>query len=181
MYRENRSRAKMLWEFELSWCRLRWDLPMCRCHSHPGYLLPVIAIALAIYWLMDGFGSPAATDHDAMVGTWTDENGEPGNSIRFYSVPVDLPGSPIVRGFEGHGTVVGWLGEKQATAEWNFGSFDPLVLNVNVGKTMWFAAVRKLDEDHILIRFGRDPEEMMRPGATDHPDTKRLTRIAREP
>ena len=152
---------------------------MCRCVSQPWYLLLFVAIALAAYLFTVDAGLPATTDREAMIGTWTDPTGEPGNSIRFYTVPVKLPTSPLVGGLEGRATAVGMLGQNRAEATWNYGSFDPLVLNINVGTISWFAAVRKLDNDHILIRFGRDPAEMMQPGAIDHPATKRLTQIGR--
>lgn len=153
---------------------------MFRCHSQPWYVLPIVAIGLFIYWFMPDHGSAPTTDRDAMIGTWTDENGEPGNSVRFYSVPIDLPGSPIVTGMEGHLTLINFLGEKEAQGVWNYGYWDPLVVNIIVGKTCWYAAIRKLADDHILIRFGRDPNEMMQPGAIDHPKTMKLKRISRE-
>ena len=89
-------------------------------------------------------------------------------------------GSPLAEAYEGHITLVHFLGEEKATATWNHGSRKPAVLNITVGDTGWFAAVRKVDDDHIRIRFGTDAEEMYRPEAIDHPDTRTLTRIGRE-
>jgi hypothetical protein len=153
---------------------------MYRCHSQPWRLLPIIAVGIIAYWLATGKVAPSPIDREAMIGTWTDETGEPGNSISFYLVPVDMPTSPVITGSEGRATICNLLGEKLGQAIWNYGSWDPLVLNINVGTQSWYAVIRKLDDEHILVRFGRDPSEIMRPGAIDHPDTKRLTRIGRE-
>jgi hypothetical protein len=153
---------------------------MLRTHSQPWIALPFAVIGLAAYWFASDFNAYPRTDREAMIGEWVDEAGEPGNSIRFYFVEVDIPGAPWAKGLEGHAEIAGWLGEKQAQAIWNYGYWDPLVLNVIIGKKVWYAAIRKLDDDHILIRFGADPTEMMRSESLDHPDTKRLTRIGRE-
>jgi len=124
-------------------------------------------------------GSPAAADDQfAMIGTWTDEAGEPGNSIRFYLVERDLGTGPI-KAFEGHATLVKFLGKETAKANWNSGSRDPSVVNFSIGKQNWYIQLRELDEDHILVRFGRNAEEIYRNGALEHPDAKVLTRIAR--
>lgn len=139
----------------------------------------VIAIAVAV-WFVNQTESQSTIDREAMIGTWTDEDGKPGNSIRFYFVAKDIPGAPATC-LEGHVTAVGLLGDGQVDAIWNYGGWNPLVLNVMTEKKSWYAQVRKLDDDHILIRLGDDPVEMMKPEAIDHPDTRRLTRIGREP
>jgi hypothetical protein len=149
-------------------------------HSPFAYLAFVAGLLLAWYW-SGGFDSPAREDREAMIGTWTEEAGPPANSFRFYYVARDIPGVPCVQAYEGHATLVKQLGQEEAAAQWNYGSFDPLVLNFWDGGRAWYVAVRKLDEDHILVRFGADAEEMYRPGAIDHPDARRLTRTGREP
>jgi hypothetical protein len=144
---------------------------------HPALTYLAFVAALLAAWYRSG--APArgpAGDRDAMIGTWTEEGGPPGNSIRFYYVPRDLPGIPGVQAYEGHATLTKQLGAEEAVAEWNYGSLDPLVLNFCLDGRAWFVAVRKVDDDHILVRFGTDAEEMYRPGALDHPDTRRLTR-----
>ena len=72
----------------------------------------------------------------------------------------------------------GFLSEKQTQGIWNYGVWEPLVLNIIVGKQAWYAAILKQDDDHILIRFGKDPSEMMQPGSINHAETRRLTRIS---
>jgi hypothetical protein len=150
--------------------------------------IPPIAVAAAAL----GFGTAVLlqtnsalepeSDRDAMIGTWTDEDGEPGNSIRFFLVTAqDTPDMQYVSAHHGHATIVGLLGRKEAKATWNYGQWDPLVLNVMVGRRAWFVAIRKLDDDHLLMRFGTDAADMYRPDAIEHPDTRRFRRIGREP
>ena len=150
-------------------------------HSPFAYVALVAVLVLVWFWY-GGFadGGPRE-DRDAMIGTWTDPAGPPGNSIRFYYVPRDIPGASYAKAYEGHITLMKFLGQEEAPAIWNYGSWDPLVLNLIVGNKAYFAAIQKVDDDHILIRFGSDPEEMYRPGAIDHPDTRRLVRTGREP
>jgi len=123
-------------------------------------------------------GWPSTADDDLMmIGTWTDEAGEPGNSIRFYLVERDLPGTGPIKAYEGHATLVKFLGKETAKATWNSGSSDPRVLNFSIGRQAWYIQLRKLDDDHILVRFGRDAKEMYRTGALDHPEARVLTRV----
>jgi hypothetical protein len=154
---------------------------MCRCQSYPRFLPVVVVVGIMAWMMFDSFSSTSPpTDRDAMLGTWTDEAGEPGNSIRFYYIAKDIPGAPYATALEGHLTLNGFLGEKQTQAIWNYSGWDPLVLNIIVGKQAWYAAILKQDDDHILIRFGKDPSEMMQPGSIDHAETRLLTRIGRE-
>ena len=121
--------------------------------------------------------SGRSVDREVMLGAWTDEAGPPGNSIRFYLVPQDIPGAPFATASEGHATLVQFLGFETTQGGWNYGSWNPLVLNFWAGNRMWFVAILKLDNDHILVRFGDDPEAMMAPEAIKHPEAKRLKRI----
>lgn len=156
---------------------------MYRTRRIPPIALVAMALGLmAAYLIQANSAVDVDRDRDAMIGTWTDEDGEPGNSIRFYFVEVKgLPGHPLITPWEGHATVTGLLDRKKATAIWNYGGWDPLVVNLNVGRKLWHVVIRKLDDDHLLMRFGTDPEEISRPGAIDHPETRRFKRIGREP
>lgn len=155
---------------------------MYRSWRMPPVAVTALGLGLAAAFLMrTNSAIEAEADRDIMLGTWTDEAGEPGNSIRFYLEEEKLGDVPLVRAYMGRVELVNFLGKEKGDATWNYGGWDPLVLNVTIGKRGLFAAIRKIDDNHILIRFGADPEEMYRPGAIDHPDTKRLTRIAREP
>src|SRR5262245_20482437 len=104
-------------------------------------------------WYRVTDGNPEA-DRDAMIGTWTDEVGPPGNSIRFYFVPRDIPGAPYATAYEGHITLVNFLERANARGSWGYGSWDPLTLNLTVGRKAWFVAIRPIDGDHLLVRFG---------------------------
>jgi|SRR5262245_46798252 len=140
------------------------------------------AVVLLLFaWFRLGGSSTAPNDDSVMLGTWTDEAGAPGNSIRFYLVERDLPGSGPMKAYEGRAALVKFLNRDAAEGTWNSGSSNPRVLNFLIGKRAWFIQVRMLDDDHILVRFGTDAEEMYRPGALDHPDAKVLTRVGREP
>jgi hypothetical protein len=149
--------------------------------------IPPLAIVAAALGFAAAFlvqtTSPSAIndDRDIMLGTWTDEAGEPGNSIRFYLVEREIPGMGPIKAYDGRATVVKLLGEVEATATWNSGSLEPRVLNFSIGRRSLYIAIRKLDNDHIQMRFGSDAEEMYRPEAIDHPESKRFTRIGREP
>jgi hypothetical protein len=144
------------------------------------YLAFVAGLLVAWYW-SGGFASPAREDREAMIGTWTEEGGPPGNSIRFYFVVRDIPGMPYAQAYEGHATLTKQLGQEETVAQWNYGSWDPLVLNFAIGGRGMYVAIRKIDDDHLLVRFGTDAQEMYRPGAIDHPDARLLTRTARAP
>ena len=52
--------------------------------------LPCLFGLVALGW--NGWSSRGYVDREVMLGTWTDEAGPPGNSIRFYLVPQDIPG-----------------------------------------------------------------------------------------
>jgi hypothetical protein len=144
------------------------------------WLAFVTALLAAWYWSGASMYGPP-DDRECMIGTWTEVDGPPGNAIRFYSVAHDIPGAPFAQAYEGRATLTKQLGADEAVAEWNYGQWDPLALNFLMDGRAWYVAVRKVDDDHILIRFGTDPEEMYRAGALDHPDTRRLTRTAHEP
>ena len=58
--------------------------------------------------------------------------------------------------------------------------FRTSMLNFLMGKRAWYIQLRKLDDDHILVRFGTEAEEMYQPGALDHPEARVLTRVGRE-
>jgi hypothetical protein len=154
-----------------------------RARRHP-VLSIVLAVGMLAFLLIRVNAGPWAdpdADRDAMIGTWTDEAGPPGNAIRFYYVASDIPGAPYATAYEGHVAVENFLGHAKSRGSWNYGGWDPLVLNVTVGRKPLYLAVRKLDDDHLLVRFGTDPEEISRAEAVDHPDARVLTRTGREP
>ncbi len=55
------------------------------------------------------------------LGTRTDETGRPGNFIRFYAVPLALPGNYTgVEAYEGRVTFAKQSNESEVQALWNF-------------------------------------------------------------
>src|SRR4051794_13192921 len=121
---------------------------MYRSWRIPPVAIAVLALSFGAAILIQANSAvQAETDRNAMMGTWTDEDGEAGNSIRFYCIQVKgIPGEHVITAWEGRATVIGLLERKEATAIWNYGSGDPLVLNLNIGKKAWFAAIRKIDD-----------------------------------
>jgi hypothetical protein len=146
---------------------------------NPVVYVVVLAGALAAYWVT--WTPDPETDRVAMIGTWTDEAGPPGNSVRFYFVRHDIPGVVYVEAWDGHLAVANFAGRTDDAGSWGYGKFEPLVLNLTINDRPYYAAVRKLDDDHLLARFGSNAEEMYGPDALNHPDAHVLTRTGREP
>jgi hypothetical protein len=144
-------------------------------------LLAAVLLGYAALGFDRGLTSKEQSDRDAFLGTWTEEGGEPGNSIRFYLVPREIPGVPAVVAYEGHVTFRKQLGADETKGTWGFESWSPLRLSVSAGDRYWFVAVRVLDPDHILIRLGGDIEEMSRPDVFANAETKALTRVRPKP
>jgi hypothetical protein len=148
--------------------------------AHRPQVLTVLVAAGLLALLWSRADDDPEADRDAMIGTWTDPDGSPGNAIRFYYVAREIPGAPYAVAYEGHVTLENFLGHEKSHGSWGYGGWDPLTLNVTVGRRPLFVAIRKLDEDHLLVRFGTDGEKLYRADALDHPDARVLTRIGRE-
>ena len=142
------------------------------------YLLALIS-GLAASWFCWN-ATRTTDDRFIMIGTWTDEAGPPGNSVRFYFVEREIPGIDSATALDGHLTLVNFLGQSDNAGTWGYGSFEPMALNLTVNGRPMYAAVRMVDDEHLLFRLGTVPEEMYRPDALDHPDARVLTRIGRE-
>ena len=83
--------------------------------SNPLYPPMLIGALFLAYLAFDHpFWPGAGSAHvwDEFLGSWTDEPGEPGNSVRFYLVEVPLPGSPIVKAYEGRVAIRNLFGKK---------------------------------------------------------------------
>ena len=150
------------------------------CPRRLPFVSVLVAVAvLALTWAR--VSTDPEIDRDAMLGTWTDPDGPPDNSIRFYFVAREIPGAPYAMAYEGHVTLKNFLGHERSRGSWGYGGWDPLTLNVTIGRKPLYVAIRKLDDDHLLVRFGTDPEEIYRAESLDHADARVLTRIGREP
>jgi hypothetical protein len=144
---------------------------------HPLLFIPVtLVVGYAIYCHFDDH--LAKSDTHLIDGTWTEQRGVPGNSIHIYSVRAPTP--PNYWGlecYEGRIDLKHHFGEKEIRTSWNYGSLDPLILNVLIPiKGIRFAAIKILDPDHLLIRFGNDIDPRDGDRIFRHPDVKRLTR-----
>lgn len=138
----------------------------------------VLAALLTLYFLFAGFPSPNSSDVLAYLGTWTDETGEPGNYIRFYQVPANMPPVVGLVAYEGRVIFHTHKGADDVLGSYNHGrSHEPLCLNIIVGGKNSFAAIRMLDSNHMLIRFTDDPNIAMADDAIDSPETKQMTRV----
>jgi hypothetical protein len=97
-------------------------------------------------------GSGGVTDE--FLGSWTDERGEPGNSVDFSLVEVPLPNDPIwVTAYEGRATFRKLFGADEVRTTWGYESLDPPRLNVTFDGRNRVAAIRFLDHDHLVMRF----------------------------
>src|SRR3954454_969704 len=93
----------------------------------------VAAIVLAVVCVTlsrsrDGGGTSRLHIVDS---TWTDERGTPGNSIHIYSVRGPTPKNYVgLECYEGRIDFKHTFGEEEIRTTWNYGSFEPIVLNV---------------------------------------------------
>jgi hypothetical protein len=138
--------------------------------------LALILLAAVVFFLFHR--NPRHGDWDAFLGTWTEEQGEPGNYISFGLVDVTPPNS-IVSLQEGRAIFHRQLGEEHTEVLWNYGNLEPLELNVLVTGKCQFAGVRMLDADHMLIRFTNDFNAPLRSDFFDGPEVKRMSRERR--
>jgi hypothetical protein len=148
-----------------------------------GVILSVLIAACALYWF-GGQNDPRSPDHAALtvfMGTWTDENGPPGNYVRFSLVPHPS-GTALIQLNEGKGQINGLLGEKEAPITWGYESFTPLRLNFIVGNRALVVPVRLLDRQHLELRFVPTADYAVWSSNTvwDSPEVVRLTRTGAE-
>jgi hypothetical protein len=145
------------------------------------YLSVVVGILLLTYLAFDhpfrsgsdGFGGVS----DEFLGTWTDDRGEPGNSVRFSQVEVPLPNVPLgMSAYEGRATFRKLFGADEVRAKWNYENFDPLRLNVVFADRSRVAAIRLLDHDHLLMRFVEHLPYWTGIDVFEGPEVVRLTR-----
>jgi hypothetical protein len=120
---------------------------------------------------------PGREELTAFLGTWTNEKGEPGNSIRFWEEVHNLPGMPsFIQVGEGRVTWTRHFGPGETVETWNYESWRPLRLNVTVAGTARVVPIRMLDRNHLLIRFAEDGDDVARPDVFDSPEMLLLTR-----
>src|SRR5262245_33769619 len=119
-----------------------------RPRRHP--LLSVIVAFGLIVLMWARVSADPVDDRNAMIGTWTDEFGPPENSIRFYFVARPMPAFPGTTAYDGHVTLAHFLGKAEASGSWVYCDWDPLILSMSAGDLVYYVAIRRLDDDHLL-------------------------------
>lgn len=146
--------------------------------GHRSVFVAALVLALLSLTLSRPRDDGATSRLHLLDNTWTDECGTPGNSIHIYSVRAATPKNYVgLECYEGRIDFKRTFGEEEIRTSWNYGSFDPIVLNVLIPeKNIHMAAVKIIDDDHLLIRFLGKLPEMPGEDVFRHPDTRRLTR-----
>jgi len=141
-------------------------------------LLALLALVAVCYFFHGTDGSSTrAADPYPFLGTWTEEAGEPGNSIRFSLVRAREVGTVMgVSAWNGRAEYRKHFGREQIVSVWNFADFEPIRLNVQPTPKVRLAAIRMLGPDRMLIRFGWDLETMFARDVFESPQTKVLVR-----
>ena len=113
-----------------------------------------------------------------VLGTWTDEAGEEGNFITFSVVRRPAPGPiPGLELWEGRVACHNFPGGNDAEGSWGYESWKPLRLNIILPDGNRVAAIKRVDRDHLLLRFVEDlPPEKWR-DAFRSPEVRRLRRV----
>ena len=142
----------------------------CRIACVPAAIL----LALILFWHA---GSEPAPEADIHLGTWTCESGPTGNSVYFGCVETELS-TPLVRAFRGRVKVDDLLGVEVEVGEWNFGYWEPLIINLHFGDAHGYAAIKKVDQDHLLFRYTTDCNLLLH-DPFDHPDVFQLRRMTK--
>jgi hypothetical protein len=141
-------------------------------------LLTYLAFDHPLRFGSDGFGGVT----DEFLGSWTDDRGEPGNSVQFSLVEVQMPNAPLgMAAYEGRATFCKLFGADEVRAVWNYENFDPLRLNVVFADRGRVAAIRLLDHDHLLMRFVEHLSYWTGIDVFEGPDVVRLTRTHERP
>lgn len=147
-------------------------------------LSALLTLALAVFtfhYLWNSENSAAdPAEYNAILGSWKSAQGEPGNSLKFYLVPVDLPRSCFgITLFDGHAHFEKNFGADQLDARWNYGSHRPVELNIVFADRSCTAAIKVIDHDHLLLRLVEaEPHDSRAAGFFEHPDTLHLVRTA---
>jgi hypothetical protein len=120
----------------------------------------------------------ASEDRHPFLGTWTDEAGEDGNFITFSFVRRPAPGPiPGLELWEGRVACEKFLDGMEGEGSWGYENWKPLRLNVTVANRSRVAAVKLVDQDHLMLRFVEDLPPDRRHDVFRSPDARLLTRV----
>ena len=131
-----------------------------------------LLLALFLFWQSD---ANIPLNKDIHLGSWTCESGAPGNRLRFWYDDSERPES-LLNAVIGRVQVEGLFGLEGAEGEWNFGYWEPLILNIHFGDTYGYVAVKKIDHDHLVLRYTQDCDELIA-APFDHPDVLHFLRV----
>ena len=151
---------------------------------HRLYLPIVVGTLFLAYLAFDrpfgtGVGGVGGRTRDEFLGSWTDERGEPGNSIQFSLVEVPLPSAPpFVVAYEGRVTVRKLFGVDELRTTWGYENAQAPRLNVTFLGRGRVAAFRFLDHDHVQMRFVEHLPYWTGIDVFQDPETVLLTRMA---
>ncbi len=135
--------------------------------------IPVaVLITVALLWQTDLGSRP---DTDIHLGTWTCESGLPGNRLSFWYVETE-PHLPMVCAYNGRVKVEDFWELTSAEGEWNFGYWEPLVVNLSLDDRFGYAAFKRIGPNHLLVRYTEDYDQLLN-APFDHPDVLRLRRV----
>src|SRR5262249_15607416 len=82
----------------------------------------IVMLCLAL-GLWHEHGDEVSTE---FLGTWTEETGQPGNSIKFFLVRASMPANYVgLVPYEGRVTFIKHFGQGEIQATCNYSSFDP--------------------------------------------------------
>lgn len=149
--------------------------------DQPRRVLAAAILACMLFPVAWCLYSGTSRDETMLIyGTWTDPNGPEGNNLRLYLLERKLPNNPVpvMKVYEGKLALHKLLGHEDIETGCNFESIEPLRLSVFQLPEADFAAVKLVDANHMLIRFGKDLDALSRPDALAHPETLRLVRTA---
>ena len=152
-------------------------------HGPRRFLVLLLTAATLVVLLMFWDRQPPPNPQLLQIhhGVWTDENGAPGNRICFWTITGSQT-SPLTT-IEGRVRVKNFLNRAATDGVWNFENWEPLRLNVVFQDGAYTAALRQIDQDHLLIRFclSRDAQELHKADWFTQPDTVQLRRVSDEP
>jgi hypothetical protein len=152
-------------------------------HNNPkvSALVTLAVACFAFQYFLSSEDSRAdPAEYNAMLGSWTDADGRPGNSLAFYLVQVPAPKNYFgLTFYEGHARFIRNFGAEDARATWNYGSHRPVEINITFADRTTIARIKVLDHDHLLFRLvDIPPYPPQSPDFFDDPGTLHLFRTA---
>jgi len=151
-------------------------------HNPKIFAVLTLAVACcAFHYLLSSDDSRAdPAEYNAVLGSWTDAKGEPGNSLTFALVEAPAPKNYFgLTLYEGRARFVRNFGADDVAATWNYGSHRPVEINITFRDRGSIARIKVLDHDHLLFRLVEiPPYPPQSPDFFDSHETLHLVRTA---